>query len=676
MLAGLTVNAQFGHLHALRHVPGTYPTIQAAINAAYPGDTVLVADGTYCGQVNFMGKAITVASYFIMDGDPGHISRTILDGKLMTHSNGSIVLFTSGEDTTSILQGFTIQHGKGRLLDGFFRGGAIYIDGSGAKILNNHITKNILDAMVFPGNFDCGGAAVSTNYRYSSKWVVIENNTIDSNQCISRNAYAGGAAVFSCQNTRLVNNTITGNSVISVGMGKSYGIIMVQSINTPVFYAKLIALNNIIRNNTCESEEAAFGGAMWCSKLDATIVGNDISDNEITSMGSNSGGAGILVSGHYSSLIKGNIFSNNHLANLGGALYLDFSDPGTQLSVIEDNFFTGNEAMAGGAILSFLHLSLKNNTFVENTSTAGGGALYLRNLVAQTASDVENNIFKLNRAHKGGAVYTMNAQLNMVNNVFDSNQAETDKGGALYLTKTGVPSTNTRLINNAFSGNKAATRGGAIYSYGCNPSIINTIFYNDTAVSGQEISTDYGNVSVAFSNLSPQGVEGQVKLMEGMMFSNPSFCDSMCLMPMCTSECLNAGTGEYVFRGAQGEKDTLTAPSYDILNQPRPLENKYDMGAYELLYAVGVKNAGPATAFTTYPNPFTTNLECSYKLQRESQVKITLYNLTGVVIQSWQLTQPAGDHTKTLDLKNQSKGVYLLELKVDGTAASRKIIKI
>ncbi len=80
----------------------------------HKGDTVLVAEGTYSENINFKGKAITVASQFILDQDTSHISATIIDGSQHTNpDSGSVVYMISGEDTTSVLTGFTITGGNG-----------------------------------------------------------------------------------------------------------------------------------------------------------------------------------------------------------------------------------------------------------------------------------------------------------------------------------------------------------------------------------------------------------------------------------------------------------------------------------------------------------------------------------------------------------------------------------
>ena len=124
------------------NVPVDQPDIQAGINAASDGDTVLVADGIYIENINYLGKAITVASHFLTDGDTSHIANTVIDGSQPSHpDSGAVVTFISGEDTTSVLAGFTITGGSGTVIANGKYGGGIHIFNSTATIRNNIINK-------------------------------------------------------------------------------------------------------------------------------------------------------------------------------------------------------------------------------------------------------------------------------------------------------------------------------------------------------------------------------------------------------------------------------------------------------------------------------------------------------------------------------------------------------
>ncbi len=193
------------------HVPADYPTIQQGIDAAIEGDTVLVSDGIYYEQINFLGKKpLMVSSEFIMDGDTNHIANTIIDGsQLPDINNASVAYFVSDEDTTSVLCGFTIRNGKGTYTPDNFddrQGGGIWISDAGAKIIHNRITHNTLDDTQSGAGESTAGGGIAGRYDTGDYWIVITNNTIDSNTCISSHDYAFGGGISLSYNTRIINN--------------------------------------------------------------------------------------------------------------------------------------------------------------------------------------------------------------------------------------------------------------------------------------------------------------------------------------------------------------------------------------------------------------------------------------------------------------------------------------
>jgi parallel beta-helix repeat protein len=225
------------------HVPGDQPTIQAGIGAAADGDFVLVAPGTYYENLNFEGKAITVAS----SQGP---RVTIVNGQ----SLGAVVTFASGEGRGSVLKGFTLQHGSSS-----FDGGGIAIGSSSPTIGRNIITGNLacnggggigigFGSPLINGNLITGNGQASAGASRSEGPPVRRStgNVIAGNSWSS--ASGGGISLFASGPPRIENNIIRGNS----GYGSGGGMWMVNQSDA-----------TLVQDLVVGNSAAVGGGIYW-----------------------------------------------------------------------------------------------------------------------------------------------------------------------------------------------------------------------------------------------------------------------------------------------------------------------------------------------------------------------------------------------------------------------------
>jgi hypothetical protein len=119
---------------------GDFPTIQAAIDAAAPGDTIELADGTFVGDgnrdIDYHGKAITVRS---RNGNPA-VCIIDCEGTFGAPHRGFI--FDSGEDSAAVLMGITVRHGYAAGSPPWCYGGGIFCDGSSPTFASCVISEN------------------------------------------------------------------------------------------------------------------------------------------------------------------------------------------------------------------------------------------------------------------------------------------------------------------------------------------------------------------------------------------------------------------------------------------------------------------------------------------------------------------------------------------------------
>jgi len=171
------------------YVPADFSSIQNALNACSPGDTVIVSAGTYYENINWPE---TENIFLVSELGP---TVTIIDGRYPSDPDSASVIAFSEIDTATVM-GFTIKNGAGTL-DWVWglSGGGIFCYESSPQIIDN----------VIDSNFAFYGAAISC-LKFSSP--VISGNTITNNTAIEG---SGGIDCYDNCSPEIVNNSIVNN---------------------------------------------------------------------------------------------------------------------------------------------------------------------------------------------------------------------------------------------------------------------------------------------------------------------------------------------------------------------------------------------------------------------------------------------------------------------------------
>jgi hypothetical protein len=307
--------------------------IQAAIDSASHGDTILVGPGHYVTTISFKGKSIILRSI----AGP---QVTVLDGR----GQGPVVSFVNAENRQAELEGFTITGGRA------YAGAGILCMNGSPIIKNNVIADN---HAVGIGSYG-GGVAIGTRRLPQTPSPFIVGNLIARNTA----EYNGGG-----MSAYIASPTVQENMFVENECGHDGGGLRVHQIL--VENGGKYVSNEFWRNR---AGDHGGGASLFAENTFLHFGGNLVAENVALGSGQDDTGSGggvwaVIAPG----LIEGNTIVDNsgfgEGAHNGGGLALFQSGPGLEIS---RNIIANNEG--GGVVCRSLtgSIELNNNIVWRN----------------------------------------------------------------------------------------------------------------------------------------------------------------------------------------------------------------------------------------------------------------------------------------------------------------------
>ena len=507
---------------------GPKRTIQAAINASSPSDTVMVMPGVYFETIDFNGKEITV------HGAAGPAT-TIIDG----NGDGPVVLCNSFEGAGTTLSGLTIRNGFTENLDG----GGMLVALATVTIENCIFEANVADVPAYCGglaanlsNLTVSGCEFRDNWGWFAGGMFVQGGTATITDCLfdGNNGYNAGGGIYAYQtdleigDSDFMQNTLEGdgfgaamfideNSTVSMSgcsianhtpAGGTSGI-HIEDDST-------LSLVNCDFTGNINASQFDPGGAIHASTSTVQMLGCQFSDNQ------SPGHAGAVYGGDSSITAAWCGFLNNHADWDGGAIVVS----GMSSLTASLCTFTGNSSdqWRGGAIAAFYQapIVLQGCTFSNNVIGPigkGGGLFQMGGSLLASSCTFNNNsgpeggavnLFDLDGDARfvncsftgndalngdGGAIRVVNVRLEIEGGDFQNNQA-TGRGGAV-CTIHDAGETSVDVHNADFTGNSAVLGGGALCA-NAPTTIVGSGFFNNTAdnAGGLALIGPFGNARI------------------------------------------------------------------------------------------------------------------------------------------------------------------------------------